>query len=108
MICNLKNSGEETINLFENCELFDVFLEDSIEIENFLVQMKSIYKKLPQKVKEKSIFLNFDRANKCCYASHNKKHLLMTHPINQFLEFKNDSELKNCVNELINLHSHSH
>ena len=95
-------------NLFYDCELFDVFLEDSGEIENFLIQMQGVYAELPKEVQRKPIFLNFDGANKCGYASHSKGYLLMPHPINQFLEFKNDSELKTCVSELINLHSHSH
>lgn len=75
------------VNPFKNCELFDLTLSDFDEIYNFIVDLNSIYINLPKKQQEKDIYLNFNYADKCIFASYKQEYLAVKQPINDLLGF---------------------
>ena len=102
-----RQGGNDESNIFKDCYLLDVFFEDMEYVEIFLRDVKEVYSKLSQKEQQKPIFLNFDGANKCGYASHSRNYLLMSEAINDCLAFESDEELEDCADRLVELY-HNH
>ena len=96
---NLKK-GDKLTNPFKNCALLDPFMEDIDAIKSFLEELQPIYERLSSENKQKPIYLNFCAFDKCGYASFDKEYLIISEPINKFLDFKNNEELDLFAHEM--------